>query len=78
MNNIIIIVIAGIIFLVIKILLMLKGKQENIHLLPENLIFDNFNLQHLSNVMNMDEEDINEVKIYMLSILFRKKNYKKD
>jgi hypothetical protein len=51
--------------------------QDNIYLLPENLIFDNFNLQHLSNVMNMDEEDINEVKIYMLNVLFRKKNYKK-
>ena len=51
--------------------------QENIYLLPENLIFDNYNLQHLSTVLKMDEEDINEIKVYMLSVLFRKKNYKK-
>jgi hypothetical protein len=52
--------------------------QDNIYLLPENMMFDNFNLQHLSMVLRMDEEDINEIKIYMLSVLFRKKNYKKE
>jgi hypothetical protein len=51
--------------------------KDNIYLLPENMIFDNFNLQHLAMVLKMDEEDINEVKIYMLSVLFKKKNYKK-
>jgi hypothetical protein len=50
--------------------------QDNIYLLPENMMFDNFNLQHLSMVLRMDEEDINEIKIYMLCVLFRKKNYK--
>jgi hypothetical protein len=52
--------------------------KDNIYLLPENMIFDNFNLQHLAMVLKMDEEDINEIKIYMLSVLFKKKNYKKD
>ena len=50
--------------------------KDNIYLLPENMIFDNFNLQHLAMVLKMDEEDINEIKIYMLSVLFKKKNYK--
>jgi hypothetical protein len=51
--------------------------KDNIYLLPENIIFDNFNLQHLAMVLKMDEEEINEIKIYMLSVLFKKKNYKK-
>ena len=51
--------------------------KDNIYLLPENMIFDNFNLQHLAMVLKMDDEEINEIKIYMLSVLFRKKNYKK-
>jgi hypothetical protein len=50
--------------------------KDNIYLLPENMIFDNFNLQHLSMILKMNEEEINEVKIYMLSVLFKKKNYK--
>ncbi len=52
--------------------------KDNIYLLPENMIFDNFNLQHLAMVLRMDEEDINDIKIYMLSVLFKKKNYKKE
>jgi hypothetical protein len=51
--------------------------KDNIYLLPENMMFDNFNLQHLSMILKMDEEEINEIKIYMLSVLFKKKNYKK-
>jgi len=50
--------------------------KDNIYLLPENMIFDNFNLQHLAMVLKMDDEEINEIKIYMLLVLFRKKNYK--
>jgi hypothetical protein len=52
--------------------------KDNIYLLPENMMFDNFNLQHLAMVLKMDDEEINEIKIYMLSVLFRKKNYKKE
>jgi hypothetical protein len=49
---------------------------DNLYLLPENMIFDNFNLQHLSMILKMDDEEINDIKIYMLNVLFRKKNYK--
>ena len=52
--------------------------KDNIYLLPENMMFDNFNLQHLAMVLKMDDEEINEIKVYMLSVLFRKKNYKKE
>ena len=52
--------------------------KDNIYLLPENMMFDNFNLQHLAMVLKMDDEDINDIKIYMLSVLFKKKNYKKE
>ena len=52
--------------------------KDDIYLLPENMMFDNFNLQHLAMVLKMDDEDINEIKIYMLSVLFKKKNYKNE
>jgi len=41
--------------------------KNNLYLLPENMLFDNFNLNNLSTILKMNDDDINDIKIYMLN-----------
>ena len=45
--------------------------KDNIYLLPENMMFDNFNLQHLAMVLKMDDEEINEISSYEQELYIR-------